>query len=193
MNWSYVAGFFDGEGHVGNHSRAYDAWRISMAQRATARIVIEEIYDFLQENGIRSRIYENFMAGSGKYRGKTHMAVLTITKAQYLEPFLLGVLPFLIVKKERAELALKWAIATVAKQKASADKLELALDAYAGGMFAKEIETTFHICYKTVLDAAIARGLDRRIRGTNQFGVPFLRATKAAVDDVKAALPEQKS
>jgi len=65
MNWSYIAGFFDGEGYIGlgrqkhcgegRYSRG--AVRITITQtRDRGRILLEEISEFMSEFGITSNI-----------------------------------------------------------------------------------------------------------------------------------------
>lgn len=92
MNWAYVAGFFDGEGSVGMHSKPTDGYQsyrlfVQIAQKSTG--VLHQIQAFLAAQGIG--------AGTFVHRpSRTHQLTLTGDSAFN---FLSGVLPYLVVKK----------------------------------------------------------------------------------------------
>lgn len=95
MNWAYVAGFFDGEGCVGKYAH----FHVSMNQAEPHDLVIYAIQDFLTTQGVESRVD---VSHSGR-RNHNAVHVLSLNKQSEVKKFLEGVLPFLIVKREKAE------------------------------------------------------------------------------------------
>lgn len=49
MTWDYIAGFFDGEGHISTHARGM-MWSIAQGG-SRGRRLLEEIHDFLVAEG----------------------------------------------------------------------------------------------------------------------------------------------
>ena len=81
MNWSYIAGFFDGEGSVAIDKKGYPRWEVSCCDHE----VLYEIRKFLISNGIsfsgkKGGIYFSKITDSGKIskrlvvRGKDDVA-----------------------------------------------------------------------------------------------------------------------
>ncbi len=94
MNWAYVAGFFDGEGHVrmnNSGSRNIETMCVGITQKKTK--VLGIIMDFLESNGIRCGYSDRGSAASH----------VIITGRDNISKFLRGVIPFLVVKKPEAQ------------------------------------------------------------------------------------------
>jgi hypothetical protein len=103
MNWAYVAGFFDGEGclhAVGSGGQGKGRFRITIAQ--TNEEVLEEIAEFLQHHGIAAYVLEQSPKRSQREHWKMCWNVW-ITKQSSVVRFIDHVLPYLRVKKQRAE------------------------------------------------------------------------------------------
>lgn len=101
MNWGYVAGFFDGEGtfhYVSTHGNIVPY--ISIAQSgAIGRLALEDIKEFLASNGIDSGIDRKEIKG-----GNYQLAYsLRVRKREHVDAFLRGVLPYLRIKKVKAQ------------------------------------------------------------------------------------------
>ena len=100
ISWEYIAGFFDGEGYVGEifHNRGL-AYRLSISNNN---------FDVL------SKIQEFVGYGQAIQVGKTSMGrptyVYLVQDAFGVASFLSSVLPYLIVKRERAEQVLESAL-----------------------------------------------------------------------------------
>jgi hypothetical protein len=93
MDWSYLAGFFDGEGNL--HVIKVKKWYFfQIRMYSTDLFILEEIKEFLGYGRIYSR-----------KRVKNHniMHELYITKKELIMKFLENILPFLKIKKKQAE------------------------------------------------------------------------------------------
>jgi hypothetical protein len=108
MSWEYVAGFFDGEGHVGltrqkrcgegQYSRG--SIRATMVQSLErGRVLLEEIRRFLAKQGICSAV--GIHAGGGVNTRRCYH--VRITGFRSVVPFLRGIFPFLRIKKLEAQ------------------------------------------------------------------------------------------
>lgn len=95
MNWSYVAGFMDGEGSIQNYDRG-NARQICVAftQSEPQAYVLSEIQRFLAEHGIDSKL----RTCSTKRKGQSQWCVLTIHKREHVFKFLKRVERYAIVK-----------------------------------------------------------------------------------------------
>lgn len=93
MDWSYIAGFFDGEG---NFHMVFTKKSIQIVCRmfGDSIKVFEEMIKFMGFGTIYRRKKEE------------HVPELTITKKEYVKTFLENILPYLILKKEHAEFIL---------------------------------------------------------------------------------------
>lgn len=102
MNWSYVAGFFDGEGNI-NVSPCYGKCRgssylASMCQSGSEGIeVLQSIKTFLHAEGIPSM----FRAEKPRENCR-RMYVLRVWGRTNLKLFLSKIYPFLVVKRVKA-------------------------------------------------------------------------------------------
>jgi LAGLIDADG DNA endonuclease family protein len=92
VNWAYVAGFFDGEGHVG---RGLGAHRICVTIAQKMREPLDQMKAFLERQNIRS--------GISKKRDKTGVQYLSISALDHVRSFLAAVRPYVIVKKQVTE------------------------------------------------------------------------------------------
>lgn len=98
INWSYVAGFMDGEGHVDTSTL-----RITIVQKD--RVPLDKIADFLNTQGIRTQIthrtsqYRN----KGLEYGKRNLHALRVNRADDVLKFCRACLPYSIVKKQKME------------------------------------------------------------------------------------------
>ena len=115
MDVSYVAGFFDGEGHVSCYQlKGRPAYRFSlgMGQKVPAMKVLEDIRLFLwTSHGIRSAIYI-----SKRTTGRnSRQANLSITSARHTLNFLVLVRPHLIVKADKADAAIPLLTAAIGR------------------------------------------------------------------------------
>lgn len=95
MNWDYLAGFFDGEGHVRwdystNRTSVKVTWQITQKDME----VIDEIAFFLIENGYAVRLQPN--------RAK-HCGVLMVNRIAEVESLCKRLLPLVIVKKQQIQ------------------------------------------------------------------------------------------
>lgn len=112
MSWEYIAGFFDGEGHVslnrqqkngeGQFSRGNP--RVTLVQaHERGKNLLEEISLFLTENAITSVVE---IHDDGEHRSKCYR--LRITGFRGVVPFLTAVFPYLRIKKLEAQDILRY-------------------------------------------------------------------------------------
>jgi len=95
MSWGYVAGFFDGEGSV---SYEPDLYTFSFAN--TDRDILEEIRQFLGCGTLSTHVHQSV-------RRKT-MYQLRIRRHEDQVRFIEGVMPYMIIKTDKASSALEW-------------------------------------------------------------------------------------
>lgn len=99
MDWSYLAGFFDGEGCIciryGQHSR------VTFQITNTDEEVLGKIKDFLAKNNFSSKIYRK------KIPCQKDRFDLIISNHIVVEPLLRKLSPLLVVKRGKAEEAIE--------------------------------------------------------------------------------------
>jgi intein/homing endonuclease len=141
MTFEYIAGFFDGEGHIEKPNKRDKKWNkvnhLSIGQ--VRGEVLFRIKDFLKTNNINSNIY--FTKKSLKNPRWSDFYTLHITDRASVVRFLRKVRPFLIVKLREAEAALRF-IKTAEWNyiKPSVSRLEKARNAYSSGLSFRQVE-----------------------------------------------------
>jgi len=108
MTWQYLAGFFDGEGHVGIHAnrarRGNGMPVVSIGQSGErGRVLIVEIAEFLRAHDVKcyfghKRAYDNVQA----------QHILRVANRAHVVTFLRGVFPYLRIKKVEAQDVLRF-------------------------------------------------------------------------------------
>lgn len=102
MNWSYIAGFFDGEGCIStewNRARRGMNFRMQFCQSGQeGQDVLEEIKEFMAKRGIHSTMCHRSKKGRNR-----QMHVLVVSSRGSILRCLVGVLPHLRVKKTKAQ------------------------------------------------------------------------------------------
>jgi hypothetical protein len=104
ISWQYIAGFFDGEGTVCFARYGHLKKRYALAAMSQADFqggVIYVIKDFLKENRIESRITKDKRFRNGE-RAEGYQLRLYMSGLGSVREFLNQVLPYLIVKREKA-------------------------------------------------------------------------------------------
>lgn len=101
ISWKYIAGFFDGEGHIRvdhtlrSNGRRYTNPQMFISQSYPRHEVLYEIQSFLAQKGIPSRVKKR------KVRERcADNYILIITSQQACFDFLHGIKKFSIVKQE---------------------------------------------------------------------------------------------
>jgi LAGLIDADG-like domain len=99
INWAYIAGFFDGEGHI-----RQDQLQISQS-RDRGLLMLSRVKDWLANEGIHSGVQSNPYIR----KGQTDLShYLYITNRDNIEKFLNGVLPYLEIKRTEAQDTLRY-------------------------------------------------------------------------------------
>lgn len=111
MTYSYIAGFFDGEGHVSLIPSIHRC-ALSLTQSTKQDRVLFEIQAFLREEGIPSQIHHPQLRGA-----QLPVRHLLITNAAAIAHCLERMLPFLIVKRSAAEQALSYVKNVLARRR----------------------------------------------------------------------------
>lgn len=100
INWSFVAGFFDGEGCIVAKRDGTISFDVSMAQTSTC--VLEEIKEFLRTCGIKSYIYSvdpEKYTNNLRARHRKILHSLRLNERESVRRFVAGVLPYVVVKR----------------------------------------------------------------------------------------------
>jgi hypothetical protein len=101
MDWSYVAGFTDGDGCISRElaKGTYSYARLRWSQKLDSADVLYAIADFLGEQGLKvsERNYSVSVKGH-----KYPQCELAITNAEDTRVALHAMLPYLVLKKQRA-------------------------------------------------------------------------------------------
>ena len=154
LTWEYIAGFFDGEGCIffmkykNNHVILY----IGQGDKNnTPCHVIEDICDFLKGEGIKAR-FTHYAARSPYSRE----ARVIVSSSASCRDWLIGMLPFLRVKKQKAIETIQL-LDTKMKHRWTSPRetktiLELRQQGYGIKRIAKEVSKT-HGTVKNVLQA----------------------------------------
>lgn len=125
MNWSYVAGFFDGEGNIAIYDyerkryfpdRPLKNQPYTMHERSVAISMSQKVRIFVNmtqlDNGVLNEIHkflinENIVCQLQKANSKDIRRIQFSSRAS-VKLFLEKVMPYLIVKKPKAEIALRF-------------------------------------------------------------------------------------
>ena len=111
MTWAYIAGFTDGEGCIGMRQAGENSFYfpISIAQAGSSgKKVLTEIQNFLESEGITSKVYER-RATLGPLSKLTQYS-LYLGKRDSVQKFIKGILPFSRTKKLKAQDALRMSV-----------------------------------------------------------------------------------
>lgn len=96
MTWSYIAGYFDGEGHVNLHLTKRGDWTRGLAWYNTHLPSLEAIRDFIGAGRIQSR------QPKGTALGKKLQHTLHVTRKLDLIRIIDALEPYLLIKREAA-------------------------------------------------------------------------------------------
>lgn len=163
MDWSYVAGFFDGEGHVGEHRFAstggYRTHYLTMVQSMPQHQVLFEIKKFLEDHGIQCRIHTNYR----QYERKRHpLTCLTVGSTDNVLKFYEGVMPYLIVKRQQASAALDRAKKRAQKARDFQGRLKKATADYIAGSGTRALGEKYGINRMRLKEHFISQGIHVR-------------------------------
>ncbi len=101
LDWSYVAGIFDGEGCV-NIGAGSGSVSSTIAQSGPKGLVLlEDIATFLRINGIRCVVYSTGLAGTGRRKLESYR--LSVYSFKEAAKFLSCVIPMLRIKRTVAQ------------------------------------------------------------------------------------------
>ena len=163
MNWAYIAGFFDGEGCL-SKSWKRKVFQISISQAEFQNTVLFEIARFLESNGVASSIYTH------KEKGRSRAgSSLAITSQPSVKVFLENVLPYCIVKKQKAVHVLAVANKSIARLDQQKANLRQAVDLFLEGHGLRTIEKKIGLCSNTLCKELKKQNIAARPIGTNQF------------------------
>lgn len=99
MTWEYLAGFFDGEGCICICKRG-NSHRTLLTINNCNKEVMDKIDFFLLTSSYRKRKVSTF--------SRKPIYVIDIREQQQIKVILKGMLPYLIVKKRKAELMIEY-------------------------------------------------------------------------------------
>lgn len=164
MDWSYVSGFFDGEGcvFIGRNNRPV----VTVSQTVGEHNVLEKLKAFLQAHGISSA---NIYSISRKHHNPKwkDAHTLQIGKSKDVEIFLRNCLPHLIVKVSKATEALSL-ITNQDRKWCRQEDVRVAIEEYAQGATIEGLRRKYGIGAKTLRKSLVANGI--RVRKTWENG-----------------------
>jgi len=106
MNWSYVAGLFDGEGTVGI-GVGKGTIAAAIAQSGSKGLsLLEEVATFVRGHGIRCVVYSTGLAGQGRRKLESYR--LSIHGFSQAPLFLKEILPLLRIKRSIAQDVIRY-------------------------------------------------------------------------------------
>ncbi len=138
--WQYVAGFFDGEGHITNLT-SYARPSVLITQADRNDVVLSKISEFLSSKGVhhllrpKSKATDKWLATS----------TIAIHSWRDVRRFLRTVLPYLIVKRVRAIEALDFIENREWRAKTSPEQLEGARVLYHQGLSFRDAAHKFKL------------------------------------------------
>lgn len=116
---AYLAGIIDGEGWVGLQKRLQKRWityKPALRVTNTDANIINRIYEIWEKIGVSGHIYENEQSSSVP-NGKQIMN-LQLNKGTDIQKVLEQVIPFLVGKKARAIMLVRYLTKTVDREEA---------------------------------------------------------------------------
>lgn len=163
INWSYVAGFFDGEGSVHSRLRDQHGLRVGvvMAQKNNGTSVLLKIKKFCLSEGVHLNLYPVRSLENGQ--------ALASHKHETVDRFLKKVYPFLIVKKPAAKRALlairirRWQKTATLKQRKDAALF------YLSGRSLESVKAKFKISQEALHKGLSEIGSRMRTRSESAF------------------------
>ena len=161
VDWPYIAGFFDGEGCVSRDRNGRPVCTVT--QTDGDHFVIEKIQKFLKDNGIAAPV-QSYDKGP---RTKSHKR-LCVSGACSVEDFLSNILPFLIVKKDKATAALELVRGAGRTRWARESSVESAAREYEKGILSlQQAEAKYGISRRRMLRKLHELGIRKRHRWEN--------------------------
>lgn len=176
MTWQYVAGFFDGEGCV-QYKPTHSCFNLQITQSMKQDAVLFQIQEFLTSHAIRSQM---------QTRLDVRVRHLRITNAEGILLFLRQALPYLIVKKQKAELAIVDASGIVDKRARMRTTVTACINEYKAGASMNAVAKKYGTSRQALLPHFRKHGVHiRPLRESQQI---FLRtATPAWIEQRRQA------
>lgn len=104
LSWPYIAGFFDGEGHIRFHNTSLKhkgALYCTIVQTKDEGLyLLDDIAVFLASHGIRSKVHENSKPSSLKHAQCYRIDILGWDNSIR---FLKFMMPYMVIKKLKAQ------------------------------------------------------------------------------------------
>lgn len=170
MNWSYVAGFLDGEGSITSSAslRRPIHYRVSIVN--THEETIKQLISFLDSEDIKS------LTIIKRRRNPKHKPcyVVDVNKISEMIKFLERVEPYCITKKEALKKALEWARKTKGNEMRDEGELERGLLLYRQGKSLSDVRKILNIPEATLWNYAKRKGVSLRKSGWH-FTIPNRR------------------
>ena len=105
FSWAYLAGFLDGDGWISfskNKNCATKRYMVGFTQKATEWRYIAKIYRFLKSKGIRATLIRRTVKSPMVPR-RVNMINIHVREQESIVKFVEQLIPFLFIKKKRAE------------------------------------------------------------------------------------------
>lgn len=146
MNWQYLAGFFDGEGHVGVHKGRGKYTQHDIAIANTHEPTIDAISRFLSSQTIKhSKFKRTYTVKHWKTAYK-----IKVTSIRAGIVFLELILPFLLTKREQALSTLEYLRRQTPRKYLSKETMDHALSLYQEGKTLRQVAGLLGIDNKTI-------------------------------------------
>ena len=158
MTIAYIAGFFDGEGHIdcpGFNRPTHARYAATMTQKLSANRVLYDIQSFLAlSHAIKSVVYTNRLPRGNAER----VSRLSVSGFLHMRNFLTLVRPHLIVKADTADEAILVTQRAVDRRIDRQRRFELAVDLYMNNTGTSRTCLELKVGWGAVKAEVLARG-----------------------------------
>ena len=146
MNWQYLGGFFDGEGHVGVHKGRGKYTQHDITVANTHKPTIEAISRFLNSQNIK---HSTFKRTYDNPKWKTAFKI-KVTSIRAGIVFLEMILPYLLTKREQALSTLEWLRRQTPRKFISKESFDNALALYSSGKTLRQVGGILGMDHKAI-------------------------------------------
>ena len=161
MHWQYIAGFFDGEGHISRRKHNTAAYYTCVSQATTRRTVLDQIAEFLTQAAIPT----TFATRKPCTSHPSGHTFLYVRGFHHVYNFLTPMLPYFIVKYDEAVTMINACAGAIAREADHHHRIALGVEAYKAGVSVNSIRKRYRVSHQTLYPILRTQGVHIRTRG----------------------------